>query len=99
MKRIAVWKYPLELTTEQTLMVPRGWRCLSVQMQHGVITMWCGVFPDAEKQAVDIVLLGTGIDYGLRDDLGFMHLGTVQQGEYVWHFFHEYEHEHKEDDR
>ena len=35
-----IWKYPLEVTDEQTLMLPRSARALSVAAQNDTLTLW-----------------------------------------------------------
>jgi len=34
------WKYPLEITDEQNLMMPEGAEILTAQMQGGTLCLW-----------------------------------------------------------
>lgn len=38
-----IWKFPLEVTDEQVLMVPKGAKLLTVQKQDGKPCLWCEV--------------------------------------------------------
>jgi len=82
-----VWKYVLSLAVEQHVQMPRDAEILSVQLQHGRITMWVRCLPD-EKDTVfrQILMSGTGqLD---APDFDYEHIGTVQTPDgYVWHLF------------
>jgi hypothetical protein len=84
----AIWKYTLEVTDLQTLEMPVGAEILSVQMQHGVPTLWATVNPAALTQFRTIAIHGTGNP--IPGDPGIF-LGTVQQqvgnSTLVWHIF------------
>ena len=81
-----ILKYPLQVTDRQTVALPRGAKVLSVQDQRGILCLWALVATDAEIVNVDIRIHGTG--HELPDDASaYAHLGTVQQGQYVWHVF------------
>lgn len=60
---------------------------LSVQMQHGNVTLWAMVDPDAKMATRRFRIFGTG-----HEITGFPsvnHIGTVQEegGRFVWHVF------------
>ena len=59
MKR-RIWKYPLEITDTQNLMMPEGAEILAAQMQGDTLCLWALVNPDAPKQRREIEVLGTG---------------------------------------
>lgn len=85
---MTIWKYPLEITDEQTIELPQRSEILSVQMQNGVPTIWALVDPKAPgpkvKQKIGIFGTGNPID-GVLFKQAF--IGTVQQGSLVWHVF------------
>lgn len=80
-----VWKYALELTAErQKFNMPIGARTLTAQMQNGVITVWCLLYP-LNPDAVKVFhIVGTG--HGTVE-LGDQYIGTVQDDRFVWHVF------------
>lgn len=86
-----IFKYPLMVVDQQTIMMPRGADILCVQMQGEVPTLWAVVDPDwnghpAPEEARTINIYGTGNP--MRDPMG-LYIGTVQQfsGALVWHVF------------
>lgn len=83
---MTIWKYPLELTDQQTIQAPLGCKVLSVQMQNGQLTAWMLVNEAAPLAGYTFWVVGTGhpMPSGVS---AAMHIGTVQQGRYVWHVF------------
>lgn len=82
-----IYKYPLEITDEQHVAMPRGARLLSVQLQRdGVCCLWALVSDDSDD--VDssrlIYIVGTGNPTDIADE---PFIGTVQMGQSVWHIF------------
>lgn len=80
-----IYKYPIKLEDEQVVSVPAGATWLSVHVQDGQICLWAAVNPEAKKEQVPVSIRGTGRPVGnlfSRD-----YLGTVQQGQFVWHVF------------
>lgn len=84
-----IWKYPLEVTDEQTIMVPKGGRLLTVQVQNGVPCLWALVDPVALKEPRTLYTYGTGHPVGVAT----AHLGSYQldNGLLVFHVFSDYE--------
>ena len=80
MKRI--YKYPLKLTDEQTLMIPDGAKALTVQLQGDVMQMWCEVDPSKEPGSYAVEICATR-----HETSTLAYLATVQQGPFVWHVF------------
>lgn len=83
-----VFRYPLELTGEQFVHMPRGAQVLLVDYQvrapHG-LCIWALVDPEAEEEPRRIVITGTGHSA----PVGAEHLGSVQSDTgYVWHVWH-----------
>ena len=83
-----IWKYPLELTDEQVIHVPRSPQFLSCQIQNGKPCIWALVDPELRSKAISVYVVGTGnpVPEGVAD-ADFM--GTVQMagGSLVWHVF------------
>lgn len=81
----AVWKFPLSHAAVQDVQMPKGAQILHVGLQGDRICIWAGVDPvlhDMQPRRIQVV--GTG-----HEELpgNVWHLGTVQQGPYVWHVF------------
>jgi hypothetical protein len=82
----SVWKFPVAITDEQTIQLPRGSEPLTVQLQGGEPFLWARVDPSAEMAAFAVRLTGTG--HPLEDDVG-KYAGTFQMhgGDLVFHVF------------
>lgn len=83
-----IYKYPLKIAEVQQIELPAGAMILSVQMQNGTPCMWARINPEAEKKTVKVRMYGTG---EVIDGLLLLHIGTVQDGQLVWHYFIESE--------
>jgi len=81
-----IWKYPLDVTDHQTVMMPKGARILAAQLQGITPYLWAIVDPKNEPEPRAIRIIGTGHAF---DPFRGVHLGTVQQGIFVWHIFEE----------
>lgn len=79
-----IFKYPLALIRQQTLMVPSQRKALSVQAQYGQICLWMAVEPSYGAVSMQVTIVGTGHD--IPDD-GSDFVGTVQLDDFVWHVF------------
>ena len=79
-----IWKFPLNLTDIQDVLLPIGAQILSVAEQNGVICLWAVVDPEAEDGTRLIEIHGTGNDFGPGNRL---FLGTVVMNAFVWHVF------------
>ena len=83
-----IHKYPLAITGFQIVKLPVLSQILSAQMQRGVLCLW--VLVDTEDVAVplnkslEIEVVGTG---NPMPDVRRSHIGTVQDGAFVWHVF------------
>jgi hypothetical protein len=80
-----IWKFPLEVTDEQTVEIPSGAQLLSVQNQHETACLWAVVDPEAEKKPCVIQIYGTGHPI---EEVG-TYLSTFQMhgGSLVFHAF------------
>jgi hypothetical protein len=83
-----IWKYPLELTDEQTVKMPLGAQILSVQVQRGHVCLWALCNELAPQTDRRIFIHGTGHIVSAKNP---KFLGTVQleAGALVFHVFEE----------
>lgn len=82
MKRI--YKYKLEITDVQTILMPRGASILTVQLQEGEPHVWALVNPEYAKEEIVIHTYGTGSPI---ETPGKLYIGTYQLNGFVWHVF------------
>ena len=83
----AIWKWPLEITDEQRLMVPAYTEPLCVQVQNGQLCLWAMIREDRTPRVPMLIrIYGTGRP--MPDDPG-IYIGTAQTngGALVWHVF------------
>lgn len=80
----AIYKYPIKIADTQILDMPVGADIISLQMQNGIITIWAIIDIEASLMPVKIRIFGTGIHYS---DLVLRHIGSIQDGDYIWHVF------------
>ena len=86
--RRQIWKFAIGSTVPKISM-PRGAEILTVQVQHGVPTIWALVDTDAPKVNRLVRVYGTGWDLP-KHVLGERYIGTWQQDDgLVWHLFEE----------
>lgn len=84
-----IFKYPLQLREEQTILLPEGAEILSIQLQDDIPTLWT-MLDRGGKEAVNhrIRMVGTGWAFEAKGRLKF--LSTVQTRDgLVFHFFEE----------
>lgn len=83
-----VWKYPLEITDEQTIKLPAAAVTLFVGLQRGSLCLWALVDPDNELTERKFRIAGTGhpIDYH-HHDLEFIGTVLMHGDTLVWHVF------------
>jgi len=82
-----IYKYPLQVTDDQDLFLPKGAVILSVIVQQNVLVLYAGV-DNSEKieERRKIKIFGTGNPvYYEQGKLRF--IASVQQGVFVWHVF------------
>ena len=79
-----IHKYPLTLGVTE-LQVPYSCKVLAVQMQADTPTLWAQVDPQGVPRTLKIHCRGTGQEVPKHT----FHIGTVQDGACVWHFFAE----------
>ena len=80
-----IWKYTLyDDGIICTLLIPKGGKILTSQIQNGIPRIWVLVDPNDEKEMRKFIVYGTG--HTLSDDPG-KYISTVQEGRFVWHIF------------
>lgn len=81
-----VYKFKLEFTDKQEVLMPSGAEVVHVSEQYGNLCLWALCDPVAEKVKRVFRIAGTG--NGFVPD-GSKHLGTVIMagGAFVWHVF------------
>lgn len=80
-----IFKYPLMLTDIQKIKMPMNYKIIAFKMQGTIPTIWAIVDDQAPARYVTIIIKGTGHDIS-EDDLSYV--GTVLDGNLVWHLFH-----------
>lgn len=83
-----IWKFPV--TFDGPIVLPADAQVLSVQMQHGIPTMWAIVDPDTatryNRATKRLHIAGTG--HELPDNLGrFIDTFQMEDGTLVFHVF------------
>lgn len=83
-----VYKYPLYIQYEVVVMMPKGARVLSVQVQDGRPCIWAAVAPcETSQEKRWFRIAGTG--HPIEDDVVEGFIGTIQMydGRLVFHVF------------
>lgn len=84
---MTIWKYTVTDWIGD-LLIPRGSKIVHVASQGNVFTLWAEVDTEARTVTRAVSVIGTG--HRLPDGYGF-HIGTVMQGDLVWHVYIEHE--------
>lgn len=84
---MVIWKYVLEITDRQTLVMPAGAELLSVANQNGRLCLWALADPSKEKVPRCIEIVGTGNPIPTNPEEIRKFVGTVIIGPFVWHVF------------
>ena len=91
-----IWKYPLEITDDQTINFTCVGRILSVQEQDGVLALWVHLKPpriseDDKRVRLHVKIIGTG--NSCSSMAGWEFAGSVQTmgNKLVWHVFYKWE--------
>ncbi len=82
-----IYKYPIEVTDEQTIYMHKDADILCVQMQHGRPCIWAMVDRDTSPDPHRFEVYGTG--HTIREPEGLTYIGTfqVRDGALVFHLF------------
>lgn len=87
MNTLTIWKYPIQVTPNQVVEMPKGARILCVQVQNGTLCLWALVNPALPKEQKFVAVLGTGYERSEAQIANYTYLGTVQNPPFVWHVF------------
>jgi hypothetical protein len=80
-----IWKFELEVTDLQEVVMPSGAEILSVGNQDGKLCLWAMVSPTATQ---DIEIIGTGNTIPHTPSyVERVLIGTVIMPPFVWHVF------------
>ncbi len=81
-----IFKYVLDITDRQTVLLPKYSKILTVQMQNGEACIW--VLCDLNQPYMSRIIKCYGTGNTIPDSLD-LYLGTIQSngGGLVWHFF------------
>lgn len=89
-----IYKYPLNMVENQTLMLPRGAEILKVALSKTVepdIWLWAKIYPDnPETLAVEVKIVGTG--HPIPDNAGgyfdtIFYPRALGAADFVFHLF------------
>ena len=84
-----IYKYPIEITDEQTVSMPVGGQVLSAQMQGTHLCIWALVEAGNFNCNRRVRIFGTGNPVELDNNWKFV--DSVQERIFVWHVFVESE--------
>jgi len=82
-----IWKYELNITDTQAVLMPAGAEILSVANQHGTLCLWATVDETAAGRSRVIEVIGTGHVIDLYESNRRRFIGTVLMDTLVWHVF------------
>lgn len=82
-----IWKFELQVTDTQSVVMPAGANPLYVADQNGNLCLWAVVNPQKPSESRDVWVVGTGNSMPTEIELYGDYIGTVQQGRFVWHVF------------
>lgn len=85
---LTMYKYKLDVTKFQTLTVPKGSGWITLCTQNGIPVLYAMV--DLDKKETEtwcIDMIGTGQSFPNIALRQCIHIGTVDVGPYVWHYF------------
>lgn len=81
---MTIHKFTLTRERRQQVAMPVNAEILACQMQGSSLCLWAMVDPARGQELREIHIYGTCHEFS---PVGMMHLGTVQDGSYVWHVF------------
>lgn len=82
-----IYKYPIPITDEFTLPLPKGAKILTFQTQHNKPHIWAVIDTEEGLEPVEFRLFGTG--HSMEDADALEYIGTAQTegGLLIWHLF------------
>ena len=86
---ITIWKFPIEITRNQTIIVPENAKVLHVGLDtEGTPCLWCQVETNNTRVDMPVAVVGTG--FALPTESGWTYAGSFNQGPFGWHVFTEH---------
>jgi len=87
MKR--VYKYPIDITDNQYVAMPKNAQILTAQVQNGKPCLWALVDPNAKIEERTIRIAGTGHSISDEEACRLVYVATLQMhnGSLVFHVF------------
>lgn len=84
-----IYKYPLQVTDLQEVLLPIGAEILTIQVQNEIPCLWALVDPDQIKEIVNIEIFGTGhpISYDIGVSRKYISTFQLNDGQLVFHTF------------
>ncbi len=82
----SIWKFPIEITDEQKVFMPRTAKILSVQVQNGTPCVWALVDTEEQKAERTLIIHGTGHPC-VCDASAFVGTLQIAGGSLVFHLF------------
>lgn len=84
-----IWKFPLELTFRQSIVMPVGAEILTVQIQNEIPCLWALVNPDevVEFRHIEIFATGTRF-YDIIVPRKYISTFQMGKGQLVYHAFY-----------
>ena len=81
-----IWKYPLTTNGVVKRITGKLSKILTIDVQNEQPYCWILIDDDVQEISIDLVGIGTGWEIPEEvENMGFV--GTLQTGEYVWHYF------------
>ena len=84
---LTIYKYPLEITARQAVLLPRNAKVLQFANQFETPMLWALVDSEAEGERIEFRMFGTGHKIPLGVRLEYVGSAQFQGGEFVWHLF------------
>ncbi|MHB8772989.1 MAG: DUF7352 domain-containing protein [Syntrophales bacterium] len=81
-----IWKFSLDITDEQTVMIPRGAKLLDIQVQDAAPRLWALCEPTAPREPRRIAIYGTD-ELIIGDPGEYIATFLLSRGEKVFHAF------------
>jgi len=82
-----IYKYPLEVTGDQFVLIPSGYKILTVQVQNEVPCIWAEVDKSSKPENVHVVIVGTGQETREDDEMNYIGSFRLYSGSFVGHCF------------
>lgn len=90
-ENMTIWKFELKKERTQLVKMPEKSEIMDIQIQNGKLVMWALVDTASRENEVKINMYGTGWNIHNSATIKDEYLATIQDGEFVWHFFMNYE--------